>query len=124
MICPAAGICLGGGESPVKGALRELAEELGINARPEDLQYITTFKTAATPGDSIVNNEFEDIYLLKTNKTVAEMVRQEEEVTEIFYVTRAEFKKMVESRDPELVPRYVEYNLILKLLEQSDKSEN
>ena len=107
---------LSAGDSSMDGALRELREELGLIVNAEDLKLVCTMKQPADPFSRIVNNEFADIYLLETECTLNDMTFQIEEISEIFFVSKPEFRKMVEEKNLELVPHEEEYSLILKLI--------
>ena len=107
------------GEEPVIGALRELQEELGITARPEDLTLLGTIKAESLglqPGYN--NNEFTDLYLYRTTLSADEMTPQPEEVSEIFFVPFAKLKAMVENHQPDLLPHGEEYELLMRYIEE------
>ncbi|MBB1522943.1 MAG: NUDIX domain-containing protein [Clostridiales bacterium] len=107
---------LSAGDSSLDGAVREIKEELDIDIQKKDLTYIGTFKSPAD--DTVfVDNEFNDVYILKTHLTLKEMTFQVEEISEIMFVPYKEFKKMVEDKVPELVEYDEEYKLVFKILE-------
>ena len=94
---------LSAGDESLEGAMRELKGELGLGVQPNELQFIKTIKRSSRYTETFINNEFDDLYILRTNKTVDDMKMQEEEVSEIFFVPFIEFKKMVENRQPDLL---------------------
>ena len=64
------------GESVIDGAIRELKEELGVEAEEKNLQYITTIKSTKNPK----NMEFQYVYLLNCNKEIEEYIFEDDEV--------------------------------------------
>ena len=106
---------LNAGETSIVGALRELKEELNLEVNPQELQFIKTFKKSSIISNSFINNEFVDLYILKTNKSASEMKFQESEISEIFYVPFNDFKNMVTNNHPELLRHDVEFNILFSL---------
>ena len=87
------------GESVTEGAIRELKEELGVEATKKDLNYIATIKSTKNPK----NMEFQYVYLLKCNKQVEEYIFEDEEVSEVKYVYYEELEKMVEDKNRRII---------------------
>jgi len=105
------------GDDSITGALRELKEELSIEVEPNELQYITTLKRSPEHEDSFVDNEFDDMYLLRTNKTIEEFTYQKEEISEIFFVPYKKFKEMITKKQSDLVIYPDEYKILFNLLD-------
>ena len=105
------------GDSSLNGATRELKEELNLDVKPEDLQFIKTLKRSSRYSDNFVNNEFDDLYILRTDKTVNDMKYQEEEISELFFVSYKEFKKMVQNRRPDLLKHDEEFEILFNLFD-------
>lgn len=92
------------GDDSLTGAIRELKEELNLDVKPEDLHLMKSLKHHARRTDpGFINNEFQDIYILETDKTVDDMKFQEDEISEIFFVPREKFQEMIESKQPDLI---------------------
>jgi isopentenyldiphosphate isomerase len=108
---------LSAGDDSLSGAMRELKEELNINVKPEELQFIKTLKKSSRYTETFINNEFADLYILRTNKTINEMRYQEEEISEIFYVPYKEFKNMVINRQPDLLRHEEEFEILFNLFD-------
>lgn len=108
---------LSAGDDSLSGAIRELKEELNIDVKPEELQFIKTLKKSSRYTETFINNEFDDLYILKTTKTIEEMKYQEEEISEIFYVTYKEFKNMVINRQPDLLRNEDEFEILFNLFD-------
>lgn len=106
------------GDDSIKGALRELKEELNLEVTPSELTYITTLKRSPKHNDGFVDNEFDSLYILRTDKSISDLKFQEEEIAEIFYVPYKDFKQMVKNRQPDLVYYPDEYEILFKLLDK------
>lgn len=85
------------GEKEIIAALRELSEEIGINVKEKDLILLDIYKN-----EQIKNNCFSYTYLLKTNKQIKDMIIQEEEVSELKYITIEELENRLDNMDKEI----------------------
>lgn len=109
---------LSAGDDSLSGAVRELKEELNLDINPEELEFITTLKVNFKYTPTFINNEFEDLYILRTNKKLEDMTYQKSEVSEIFFVPYKKFKEMVEKRQPDLLMRTDEFKILFKILDK------
>ncbi len=75
------------GESTIDGAIRETKEELGLDTKAEDYEYIGEYISDTTW-------ELGQVYILKTDKKIEDMSLQEEEVEEVKWLPFEEFKKL------------------------------
>ena len=91
------------GDNPLDGAIRELKEELNLDVAPNELHYIKTEKHSSRYSNSFINNEFSDIYILITDKTLSDMKYQKDEISEIMFVPYEKLKTMISSKQPDLV---------------------
>lgn len=105
------------GDDSLSGAIRELKEELNIDVEPSELQFIKTIKRSSKYTSTFINNEFDDLYILRTTKSIDGMKYQEEEISEIFYVPYKEFKNMVENRQPDLLRHDEEFEILFNLFD-------
>ena len=74
------------GDEPLASALRELEEELGIAAAPEELTFIGTFRTRYEKefhGKPFRDNEVTSVYLYDRPIDAASLRLQESEVSEV-----------------------------------------
>lgn len=108
---------LSAGDESLEGALRELKEELNLDVKSEELRFIKTTKRSSRYTETFINNEFDDMYILRTNKTVADMKMQEEEVSGLFFVPYKEFKKMVINHQPDLLRHDEEFDTLFKMFD-------
>ena len=109
---------LSAGDSSLDGAIRELKEELNLDVKPNELQFIKTLKRSSKYTSTFLNNEFDDLYILRTNRTIDEMICQKEEISEIFYVSYKDFKNMVQNRQPDLLRHDEEFEILFNLFDE------
>lgn len=115
------GSCAGhltAGDDSLTGAIRELKEELDLDVNKEDLKLIKTIKSSSKYTDTFINNEFDDMYILRTDKKIEDMKFQEDEISEIMYIPYKEFKKMVQNRQPDLVMVDEEFEILFNLFDK------
>ena len=108
---------LSAGDDSLTGAIRELKEELNLDVNKEDLKLIKTLKRSSKYTETFINNEFDDLYILRTNKKLEDMKYQEEEISEIMFVPYKEFKKMVQNRQPDLLRHDDEFEILFNLFD-------
>ena len=74
------------GDEPIVSALRELKEELGVDAVPEDLTFAGTFRVryeAKFHGQPFRDNEITNVYVFSRPVDAERLVLQESEVSEV-----------------------------------------
>ena len=106
------------GDNSQEAAIRELKEELNLDVKPEELQFIETIKNSLKYTKTFINNEFDDLYIVRTDKKISDLKFQEEEISEIMYVPYEKFKEMVNNRQPDLLMRDNEFKIIFDLLDK------
>jgi len=109
---------LSAGNNSLEGALRELKEELNLDVKAEELQFIKTLKRSSKYTETFINNEFDDLYILITNKKISEMKFQEDEISEIFFVPYKKFKEMVRNKQPDLLMHTEEFNILFNMFDE------
>lgn len=109
---------LSAGDNSLEGALRELKEELDLEINPEDLLFIKTLKRSSKYTETFLNNEFDDLYIVRTDKKIGDMKFQEEEISEIMYVPYKQFKKMVEDHQPDLLRYDDEFEILFNMFDK------
>lgn len=108
---------LSAGDSPVNGAIRELSEEIGLTVNKEDLEYLFTVKEHSVHNNgTLINNEIIDVFLISENIDITKLKLQEEEVSEVKYISYLEFEKMVNSDSVDLVPHKELHHKLLEIL--------
>lgn len=80
---------------------REFLEELGLDVKFSDVKYLYTFHEINTfENRTIIDNEFDDVYLLKRDLNINDLILQEDEVEEVKFLNYTEFKSAIQNEDP------------------------
>lgn len=108
---------LSAGDDSLSGAIRELKEELNLDVDKGELQFIKTLKRSSKYTSTFINNEFDDLYILRTDKTINDMKFQEDEISEIFFVPYKKFKEMVNNKQPDLLMHDEEFEILFELFD-------
>ncbi len=74
------------GDTPLSGTIREIKEELGIEASKDNMELIGSYKRY---------NDFVVVYLLKQDINLNSIKMQEDEVQNVKYVSLEEYAKMI-----------------------------
>ena len=109
---------LSAGDSSIEGALRELKEELNIEIKPEELKYVKTLKRPSKDKKVFINNEFDDLYIVITDIDIKDMKYQENEISEILFVSYKKFKEMIANNHPDLLMKQDEFEILFELLDE------
>ena len=109
------------GNDSLTTAVREIEEELGLIVNPDDLQFIKTIKKSSKYTSDFINNEFDDMYILRTDAKASDMTLQKEEVTEVFFVPFDKFVEMVESRQSDLLRHEEEFEILFELFNKKEE---
>lgn len=104
------------GDESLPEAIREIKEELGLDIFPSQLKFIGTIKKASKYTSTFINNEFNDVYLLRLSLDVSKLHLQIEEVSEVKYVLLNEFRNMIKTRDKTLLMHNDEFEILFKAL--------
>lgn len=78
------------GETSLQGALRECKEELGIDINKDNIELILSFKRKF---------DFVDVWLIRQNIDIDDIVLQVEEVTDVKWVSLEELKEMLNNNE-------------------------
>jgi len=106
------------GDTSLEGALREVKEELNLEVKAEELQFIKTIKRSVQYTETFINNEFDDMYILITDKKISDMKFQEDEISEIFFVPYKKFKEMVKNKQPDLLMHTEEFEILFNMFDE------
>lgn len=111
------GLCAGHvdpNEPIIQTAIRETFEETGIKLTEDDLKFIEIYVN-----DEEGNKHFKYMYFVRTTMKIEDMIMQEEEVSELKYITLEELKKIVEEKNPNYTFSNKPYmSKILKIIEE------
>ena len=91
------------GEEPLEVAKRETLEEIGLDLEENEIEFLFIQKSERKFSEVQYNRMFNYIYYAKTNKDISEFTIQEEELSELKYISLKEFEKAIESQDEEFV---------------------
>jgi len=91
------------GEDPSVSALREIKEEIGVEAIADDLQLFKVFKQQKSLRNYI-DNEFCYVYLFKYNGDISNLSLQDEEVQEIKYISLVGIEDELKINNEKYVP--------------------
>ena len=108
---------LSAGDDSLSGAIRELKEELNLDVKPNELKFIKTIKRSTKYTETFINNEFDDMYILRTDTGIDDMKYQEEEISEIFFVPYKKFKEMVKTKQSDLLIHEEEFKILFNLFD-------
>jgi len=110
------------GESVEEAVMKESSEELGIEVDVKDLIKIgEVIQCAVLKNGTYINNEFNDIFLMRRDIDISTLTLQESEVEEVKLIFWRDFQKMVLEKDPTLVDHSEEYALLFDFLEKNFK---
>ncbi len=94
------------GEDSLTAAMRELREETGIDAGAGEIKFLLTSRGRTA---------FMDIYLVRKNVEISNLIMQEGETVAAKWVTFGEFERMIENGEvPE--PVYRRYYIVKDIL--------
>lgn len=106
------------GDNSQDAAIRELKEELNLDVTKDELVFIKTIKNSLKYTETFINNEFDDVYIVRTNKKIDDLKYQTEEISEIMYVPYKKFKEMVNNRQPNLLIRDKDFEILFSYLDK------
>ena len=78
------------GESSKQGIITEIKEELGIDVESRNIQLFKTIKT---------EDDFVDLYYLKENVNINDVIVQQEEVEKVKWASIEEIKYMIQNNE-------------------------
>jgi len=94
---------IGAGEDPTEGALREVAEEIGLVVKKEDLEFSKIRKQEIILPDKIIR-EFHYIYYVKFDGDTSSLNKQDAEVQELKFIPADELEKDLAENPDRYVP--------------------
>lgn len=91
------------GEEPLDVAIRETEEELGFKVPKDEMKFLFICKRKKKFSEHQYNNHFKYVYYTKTNRKISEFVLQQEEVSEVKYITISELEEINQRHNEEYV---------------------
>lgn len=104
-------------EESYETAVREIFEEIGLLVNKQELQYLFTVKEDKIKNNRIIK-EFIDVFLLEKSIDVTKIKLQEDEVSEIKFISYQEFKNMVLNNNSTLSEHKEMHAKLLDILEK------
>jgi isopentenyldiphosphate isomerase len=95
------------GEEPLKSALREVEEEIGLIVTEKQLCFIGTAKKRIRHHENLIDNELHYIYLCAVDYKISQLKIQKEEVSAIKSIPMNTLIEKV--KEPNFVPRTDNY---------------
>lgn len=106
-------------ESSLDAIIRETKEELGIELRKEDIKFLYSLNTIDKINDNYINNIFFDNYITTMNVDINDIKLQDDEVSEVKFISPIDLKNMIINKDKDLVPNYEDYKKIINILDNN-----
>lgn len=111
----ASGHLSAGDESRI-GAIRELYEEIGVEVKEEELEYLFTVHEEAKH-KNLIDREIVDVYLVKRDMELKDFKLQREEVSDVKWVALEDFKKLIKDCEAnDIVPHYEMFGKIADIV--------
>lgn len=103
-------------------AIKEINEELGLVINENELEFLFSYNSSTIQNNNtFFNNSFYDEYLLVKDLDIDNLKLQEEEVSEVKWVSLEELEYAVNSNDPNFVPHPSSYPKLFKILRKKFK---
>ncbi len=108
------------GEHSLDAAIRETHEELGLAFPPSAFEFLFTIKEHFEPSDGrYIDDEFQDVYLVRSDATIADIALQEGEVTEVRWLSLDEFERWIQGAGELITPHHEEQVRLLDHLRKN-----
>lgn len=102
------------GETSLRAAQRETQEELGVNLADSEFMLLATIRQPLVKhSDTFIDNELNDIYLVRCDLPLSEFKLAADEVQEMKWVGKEELLKWLRGEEEKLVPHEEEYRILL-----------
>lgn len=108
---------VGAGEKTIDAGIRELKEELGIEVKESDLDFLETHKEEIVYND-ILNNEFYSIYITKLDIDPKNLTLQKEEVADVKFIELNELERDLKLNPKKYVQSTWYWNFIIKVIKK------
>lgn len=107
-------------ETSLDAIIRETNEEIGINLVKDDIKLLYSLNTIDKVDNNYINNIFFDNYIITMNLSINDIKLQDDEVSEVKFISFKVLKNMIINKDKTLVPNYEDYKKILELLDNNN----
>ena len=108
------------GEFGEKALIREIIEELGIEVEKNDIRYLVGSSSTNIKGN-IINNHFNECYIVTKDIDIADVKLQAEEVSDIKWFTREEILNRINNNFDGITDKTGSWNFLKKYYEVLEK---
>ena len=103
------------GESSLEAAQKEVREEIGLDIPSDQFRFLFTIKQERLiHGDDFIDDEINDIYLVKYNGHTSDFKLGSDEVESVKWIDIPQFKAWIKGTGEKIVPHEEEYRHLLK----------
>lgn len=104
------------GEFGMQALIREVEEELGIDINEEEIKYLVGSTSSNTKG-KIINNHFNECYIVTKDIDISKLKLQEEEVSDIKWFSKQEILERIDNNFEGLTEKTGPWNFLKKYYE-------
>lgn len=105
------------GHTAIETVMHELHEEIGVSVTPDEVKYVGTIVDRfEEPEKGLINNEFDEIYLVRKDIHPDDIVIEHTEVTSVVYIDAREYLTRGIALDPIIAHRPEEYQILYKYI--------
>lgn len=106
------------GENPKQAAVREIYEEIGLKLKERDLDLLYIIKSERKTAENYYENIFFNTYIVHKKIDINKLKIQNEELSEIKFISIFELKKLIKEKSNMLVPNGIHFKKIFPILEE------
>ena len=110
------------GEFGQQALIREIKEELNINVTENEIRYLVGSTSTNIKGE-IINNHFNECYIITKNIDISEIKLQEDEVEDIRWFTKKEILDRIENNFDGITDKEGPWNFLKKYYEVIGRKE-
>lgn len=106
------------GSDSLSTAITELNEELGLLCKNEELEFITTIKKNKKYSADYIDNEFNDIYILRKDFEITDILFDDNYVEEIKFLPAEFLQDLVDKPKSDYAEHTKEYKMVLEFIKK------
>ncbi len=107
------------GQTSLEAAQREVKEELGLSIHSSSFIFLFTLEEQIVLNNgAYINNEFQDVYLVKYDLAITDIKLLDGEVEEVKFISIDEFREMINTKNDLIVPHQEEHDKLLDIIEK------
>jgi isopentenyldiphosphate isomerase len=109
------------GVSSLENCIKEAGEELGIELEKNEIKFLFRCSESTVHNNgTYVNNSFHDVFLVKKDLDLDIIELDENEVSELKFISFEKFEQMFAKKEQSLVNHEEEYSKLIELLKLKD----